>query len=322
MNRDPSQTSAPLGPCSRPALERHCSVARMAEQVFDVWTFMILRECFFGTQRFDRFEAVLKLPRQTLSSRLSALIENGILVRKPVLSGHRYVLSERGRDLYPVMLSLMEFGDRYLAGGRPPPVQLVHLTCGQDCQPCTVCSCCKGALRPHEVHFREGSGAGFSPAVTRPKLRRSARQRELESVRPCSVAQSLSLIGDRWCLLILRESFFGVRRFDEYREKLGIAPGTLSDRLARLTASGVLSHRTAAAGDHNEYRLAPFGRALYPAVLAMMAWGDRWLAPEGAPLRLRHRVCDREFRAEVICSACGEKLTVEQTGYRLSYPEP
>ena len=302
--------------------ERNCSVGRVVEQVFDAWTFLILRECFFGAQRFDRFEAVLKLPRQTLSARLSALVSNEILARHPVAGGHRYLLTERGRALYPVMLSLMEFGDSHLLKDAVPPVQLVHLTCGQDCQPRTVCSCCKGALNPGEVHFRDGPGAGFSLASERPKLRRSARQNDLEQNRPCTVARSLSLIGERWSCLILRESLFGVRRFEEYRERLGIAPGILSERLARLTAEGVLTRGPSASREHSEYRLTAKGRAVYPAILAIMAWGDQWLAPDGPPLRLRHRRCDRDFHAEVICSACGEALHIEETSYRLSYDPP
>jgi DNA-binding HxlR family transcriptional regulator len=97
----------------RPLLQRRSSVRRTMEIVLDTWNFLILREAYFGVRRFDKFQQRLGIPRQTLSSRLSALVANEILSlgKRPNEPGQQYFLTARGKDLFPTMLSLMEFGD-------------------------------------------------------------------------------------------------------------------------------------------------------------------------------------------------------------------
>ena len=322
MRDTPSPITPAAAATTPPVMERACSVRRTVEIVLDPWTFLILREAFFGVRRFDRFQARLGIPRQTLSQRLSALDGHGILVTgtRTGERGRQYFLTDRGKDLFPTMLSLMEFGDRWLAGGAPPPLQLGHLSCGNDCHPVTACSACAGAVDARDVAFRDGPGAGFAPAEPRIRSRRSANPALFERVRPCSVARSLAIIGDRWSFLVLREGWFGVRRFDELREKLGIAPNILADRLSRLVDAGVFRRAPYGAGERSEYRFTPMGRDLYRPMIVMMAWGDRWLAEGRAPLRLRHRTCGGDFTPQVLCSACHQPLRAQDTRYRLRYP--
>ncbi len=303
-------------------LERHCSVRRTVEIVLDSWSFLILREAFFGVKRFDKFQSRLGIPRQTLSNRLKKLVQNGLLSTgtRDTGRGKQYYFTFRGKDLFSTMLSLMEFGDKWLAGDEPPPLRLIHTRCGKKCHPITVCGECKKPVKAFDVAYRDGAGAGYSPPETRPVKHRSSDPKVLQRIRPCSVARSLAIIGDRWSFLILREGWFGVRRFDEMRENLGIATNILADRLNRLVKAGVLRKVSySATGDRFEYRFTRMGIDLYKPMLVMMAWGDKWLSDGNTPLRLRHRQCGHDFQAQVVCSECLEPLRVTDTDYTLTY---
>ncbi|MBI3523821.1 MAG: helix-turn-helix transcriptional regulator [Betaproteobacteria bacterium] len=106
----------------------------------------------------------------------------------------------------------------------------------------------------------------------------------------CSVALALQLIGDRWTLLIIRDAFFGVTRFQDFHQSIGLARNVLSDRLAKLVDGGVLKTVPVGEGSWNEYQLTPMGRDLQPALLALMQWGDRWVnQPENIPVKIIDR---------------------------------
>ena len=126
----------------------------------------------------------------------------------------------------------------------------------------------------------------------------------------CSLARALAVVGDRWTLLILRDAFLRVRRFEGFERSLKISRRMLADRLAGLVAEGLLELRLyQERPPRHEYRLTEKGLALYPALLALVHWGDDWYAGEaGPPLRHRHRACDRHFHMVATCSACGEAL--------------
>jgi DNA-binding HxlR family transcriptional regulator len=317
-----TRSAVQLGDVTPFAMQRISSVRRTIEIVLDSWNFLILREAYFGVRRFDKFQARLGIPRQTLSSRLSTLVEKEVLVigNRPGQPGHQYFLTDRGKDLFPTMMSLMEFGDKWLCDNGMPPLQLIHRSCGKECRPVTVCSHCTEPVTASAVAPRDGPGAGYEPIEERPKSRRSSDPALLERVRPCSVARSLAIIGDRWSFLILREGWYGVRRFEEMRENLGIAPNILADRLNRLVEAGVYSKSIYGSGDRQEYRFTEKGLDLYKPMIVMMAWGDRWLANGRPPLRLRHRTCDHDFTPLVVCSECKQPLKVNETDYILRYP--
>lgn len=124
----------------------------------------------------------------------------------------------------------------------------------------------------------------------------------------CSVARTLEVVGDKWSLLILRDAFYGVRRFEDFTRDLGIARNVLTDRLGRLVDDGVLAKRQYE--DHPprfEYRLTPKGRDLLPVILTMMRWGDTWETDAEPPVSLVHD--GHPTHAVVTCAECGEPLT-------------
>jgi DNA-binding HxlR family transcriptional regulator len=141
---------------------------------------------------------------------------------------------------------------------------------------------------------------------------------------PCSVARTMDLLGDWWTPLVLREALYGIRRFDEFQQGLGIARNTLSDRLRRLVDEGLLEKRAYQADPvRYDYLLTEKGRDFFGVIAAMTRWGDRWLADEaGPPIALHHERCGQDTHAEVVCAACGEPLTAEDTDMRMGpgYP--
>lgn len=126
----------------------------------------------------------------------------------------------------------------------------------------------------------------------------------------CSVAQSLEVLGEWWTLLILRDAFLGVRRFDDFVERLGISRNVLTTRLDTLVAAGVLERRPYDEGrGRYDYLLTEKGRALWPVLTALRQWGDEWIyGPGNEPLQIEHRSCGGTTTALMTCSCCGEVL--------------
>jgi len=125
----------------------------------------------------------------------------------------------------------------------------------------------------------------------------------------CSIARSLELIGERWTLLIIRDAFLGVRRFDDFQRSLGVARNVLQGRLERLVESGILERvRYQERPERFEYRLTEMGRDLWPVVVSLLHWGDKHLAPDGPAMLLEHRDCGGRVNDRRICEACGALL--------------
>ncbi len=143
---------------------RVCSVARALDILGDRWTFLILREAFFGIQFYDRFQANLGIATNILSHRLKRLVENGIMDRRrdPVDSRRiKYKLTEKGRDLYDVTLAFMKWGDKWLSDENGPPLTLYHKKCGQRLEPLMSCSNCKAPIDAREVTFEVNPKIGI-----------------------------------------------------------------------------------------------------------------------------------------------------------------
>src|SRR5215210_4657639 len=130
----------------------------------------------------------------------------------------------------------------------------------------------------------------------------------LERPETCSIGRAMEILGERWTFLILREAFYGVRRFSDMQRNLGIARNILSTRLQTLTRSGILERRRyREEPERYEYRLTDAGRDLYPAILAIMRWGDEHLVDERPPVVLKHS-CGAVADPVLVCGECGEQL--------------
>jgi DNA-binding HxlR family transcriptional regulator len=125
----------------------------------------------------------------------------------------------------------------------------------------------------------------------------------------CSIARTLEVVGERWTLLLLRDAFLGVRRFDEFQADLGIARNVLADRLGKLVEAGVLERRPYSERPlRHEYRLTEKGRDLWPVLFDLARWGDRHDAPDGPPVLFVHRGCGGRVDDHRLCERCGAPL--------------
>jgi DNA-binding HxlR family transcriptional regulator len=124
----------------------------------------------------------------------------------------------------------------------------------------------------------------------------------------CSLARTLELVGERWTLLIVRDAFHGLTRYEEFLRSLGMATNVLSSRLQKLVAAGILDQEE----PRGPYSLTAKGRDLYPILLTLIRWGDTYEpGPDGPEVLILHRTCEHEAGAALTCEHCGEPLTPE-----------
>jgi DNA-binding HxlR family transcriptional regulator len=146
---------------SVPAEPRPCSIARTLDIVGEKWALLAIREVFLGNRRFDEMVKRIGAPRDTLAARLRTLVGAGILERRPYQehpARYEYYLTKAGRDLYPVIVTLMRWGDQYLAGEAGPPLVLEH-NCGHHVTPQVICEACGEPLRPSDTRPLTATGA-------------------------------------------------------------------------------------------------------------------------------------------------------------------
>jgi DNA-binding HxlR family transcriptional regulator len=137
------------------------------------------------------------------------------------------------------------------------------------------------------------------------------------SIQPSSVDRTLDLFNAGWGFLVLRESFFGVRRFDDFQRSLGISRAILAERLKQMVEAEILERRQyQERPPRYEYVLTEKGLELYPIFIALMRWGDRWLSgPEGPPLLLTHRTCGNRTTPIMVCDQCHEPIAARDMSY-------
>ncbi|BCJ41564.1 transcriptional regulator [Actinoplanes ianthinogenes] len=139
----------------------------------------------------------------------------------------------------------------------------------------------------------------------------------------CTIGRAMAILGEKWTMVVLREVFNGIRRFDDMRVRTRIPRQVLANRLADLVEHGVLRrepYQEPGARVRHEYRLTPKGFDLYPVLIALAGWGDRYLAdPEGPPIEFVHRDCAAELRVAIHCT---EGHTVTDQRDVVSRPGP
>jgi len=123
----------------------------------------------------------------------------------------------------------------------------------------------------------------------------------------CTIAAALAVVGEKWAFLVLREAFNGVRRFDDMQRRTGMPRQVLSSRLSRLVSDGILRktpYQDEGQRPRSEYRLTDKGVELYPVMVALLGWGDKYVAQaDGPPVELTHRDCGASVQLQLACSA-------------------
>jgi DNA-binding HxlR family transcriptional regulator len=154
--------------------EEPCSLARTVAVIGDRWSLMILRESFLRTRRFDAFENSLGVTRHVLADRLKKLVRFGVLRRIPYQESpkrYEYILTQKGLDLYPIIMSLVHWGNVHMVDSRGRPMLHEHKNCGKHFDPVMVCSECGEPVLAKEVHVHPGPGvrhlASTQPGVAK-----------------------------------------------------------------------------------------------------------------------------------------------------------
>src|SRR4051812_41386308 len=130
----------------------------------------------------------------------------------------------------------------------------------------------------------------------------------------CSIARALEVVGERWTLLILRDTAFRARRFDDLQGRLGLARNVLTERLQHLCDEGLLERQLYQERPARyEYVQTQKARDLFPVLLALIEWGDKYYAPNGPPRVILHRGCGGRIVQQLSCATCGAEVATEDT---------
>lgn len=286
-------------------LIRASSVNTALEIIGDRWTLAILHQALLGIHGFEIFQRELKIPRSTLSSRLSHLVKFNILSRTSSPDPDQrydYRLTATGIDLFDTALLALAWQKRWV--GIPYQAALIHRNSDHVIDPVMICEHCQDPVKAHDVSFHPGPGASRVER-SRKRRRRSSSAAPQSDILPIS-EELLDLLGDRWTPQVVALGFFGIRRFDDMQETLGLASNILTDRLKRAVKMKLFTqHVYQTRPARKEYRLTEKGLDLYPMLVALTQWVDRWWpTPGGPPLLLKHTPCGNQLRGIVICETC------------------
>ncbi|MFO1293780.1 MAG: helix-turn-helix domain-containing protein [Rubrivivax sp.] len=301
------------------------SVARALAQVGDRWSMLVIAGAFCGVQRFSDWRRGIGIATNVLSNRLAHLVAIGCLRKVPAGEGEAqaYELTAKGADLFPTALMFWRF-DRLWSKRHPMQAdELIHLRCGRSMVPAIVCAHCRAPAFAREVRFADGPGAGMEQLPMPRTSRRAVTPFEDGTATSLLTGCSVDAIGDRWTQLVLASFFLGERRYEQIRARWHIATNILADRLKLLVAQGMLERRLySISPERSEYVLTARAMDIYPTVLTLTKWGDRWLAGRaGKPMRLTHARCGAELDPLVVCGHCGEELDRHEMSFRAS-PAP
>ena len=294
---------------------RTCSIWRALEIVGDAPTLLILQSYWLGARRFDDFCRSTGLLKTVVSGRLKKLMQNDCLVKvayRERPKRYEYHATEELLDLFPTALAMLHWERKWGSKKGKIDIRVTHSSCGKLTDPSPACASCRGDVDARDVTWEPGPGIGEMPA-TYSRRRRQTSQSTGETTE--LLDDITQLIGDRWSALILRSVLTGLSQFQEILDDTAISTNILAARLAELCEGGVL-RKVEEPKDMRRanYRLTDKGRDIYPILITLMQWGDRWRpAPEGPPLLLTHRPCRDSLDIIMACSCCGEKVDPRDT---------
>ncbi|MGJ8562798.1 MAG: winged helix-turn-helix transcriptional regulator [Alphaproteobacteria bacterium] len=293
-----------------PKYIRTCSICRALDVIGDKPTLLILESYWLGTRRFSHFQKQTGLLKTVVSDRLKKLVDAGCFKKTPYSERPKrfeYRGTRKFYDLYPVALSMLQWEQNWGTVDGKIQVNLVHKTCGQATQPQCVCLDCRLEINPRDIAWKEGPGVGMMPAVYN-RRRRSSNSTQEPTTQ--LFEEIVDVIGDRWSALIIRSIFTNLNSYQDICDDTGIATNILAERLERLSETGIIKKQGSV------YKLTPKGRAIYPILLALLDWGDKWYATEdGPPLYLTHKPCNTALKSQMACSECGESITMNDIDF-------
>lgn len=279
-------------------------IAQTIDLLGDRLTVVILRDAFVDhVRRFSAWIERTGAPPAVLTSRLNALLEAGLMERRPQPGSydrHDYLLTDLGLATWEFLVSVWTWQREWSSEGLLQP-ELVHVDCGHRGPPDLACRSCERTVKAQNAHLE------VTPATLvlagRSKRRRSSRGPLQINGAGLQFSVIMEAIGDRWSALVIGLALSGIRRFGEFQSLLMMSPTTLTERLTRLTGVGIL--RRADGG--REYTLTPRGRALFPIFAFQMAWTRRAnpdIPVEDLGPRLQHIDCGQPLIPALRCRGC------------------
>jgi DNA-binding HxlR family transcriptional regulator len=283
--------------------------ARAFAIIGDAWIQLILREAFYGARRFSVWRERLGIPRSVLTDRLGRLVSAGLLEQRSARGSAtrtEYRLTEMGLDMFGVAIMQGQWERKWARS----PLQERYVLAFYDrftderVVPAIFDHEHGRAINPRRIRWE--AREGLVPIA--PPTSRRRRTQPIETDRPI-IDRSTDIMGDYWSWAVLAAAFFRLRRFDEIHEALGVATNILADRLNHLVLHGVLKKTLyQSAPPRFEYRLTETGLDLFPIIMAMHGWSERWLCPDGPPLRLIDTQTGEPIQALVCDAQTGRAL--------------
>jgi len=278
------------------------AVARMLGLLGDEWTLLVVQQALLGTTRYGDFQSRLPISNSVLTARLRSLTDAKLLERHSYQSNpprSEYVITERSRSLWPVLVSIWEWERRWVPDHSDPLPGMRHTSCGGDCAPVVTCGSCGEAASEKDVVAQWGPSGSWSRSIPATATRRRSASDHAAGLFP----QTMSVMGNRWGFALLVAAFVGMSRFTDFQTQLNAPPGSIADRLSIFTGIGVFEM------SENRYRLTEKGRALFPVLVTALDWAQRWYqASEGPAVILTHTSCGGRFDAVLTCDLCAERL--------------
>lgn len=301
----------PARPARAPQLVEADSAARALNILGDRWTLMILALAFNRVRRFEDFQGRIGIARSLLTDRLRKLEDAGIFKRARYCEHPRrdeYRLTEMGHDLFGAALMIVRWEKQWFYDRRIPAHRIKH-SCGKTFTPECRCKRCNERVYARDCLAIPGPGAGEDHAQ-KPRAQRRSIVESL-ALSDAMMERFAEVLGDRWTSHVIASAFLGRKRFTEFQQALGVAPNILTDRLNRLVELGILRQRLyQQKPTRSEYGLTQKGLDLYPLVLELVRWGDRWLAgKKGPPKIIKHRLCGHVLVTQLTCDQCQAPVT-------------
>ena len=257
----------------------------------DEWSLLIVQQELLGVRRFSALQSALGIGPTVLSSRLTALVDGGVLDKRE----DGYWLTEAGKDLWSLLLCIWSWEQRWVQGEALPAMR--HTACGEVFAPALHCPGCDRPADSGDVSVRLGPSGELARAVPVGRNRRRTGSSRAEG--PGLFPETMALMGSRWSSATLGAAFLGARRFRDFEAVLGAPPNVVSERLRQFVELGVLD---------TGYALTDKGRDFFPAVAQLVAWGERWHpAPDGPALVATH-ACGAPFVPQLVCNGCAAPL--------------
>lgn len=279
-------------------------------QVGDVWSYKILRQAFYGGHGFDAFIDTTGIPRGTLTARLKHLIDSGLLQRNAD-NRRQFELTAAGQDLFGYFVLFDDWASKWwMPEDNGQGIGLCAENCahcGANMNPALVCKSCGHEFIARQVAVNPGNDP--VPDVAFPAIADNGRRQQY-NIQNLGHDAWLYLTADRWSTHVIACQFFGLRRFNDIQQTIGIASNILADRLQRLVAAAILvPHTRGGTEGRAEYILSVKGLAMYQPTLESILWAQRNLSGEHtAALPLVHRLCGEPVRGTIVCKACNGGL--------------